>query len=189
MREVISKLRIQSRRSGEDSSATRTIRLDKDIEDVLQKVANDQKTTVNRIVNAALRRYSDWDRHAENFDLMETGPFLLTELMAAKSVDEAKELGRRTAKDVMRPLIELMMGDFSFSSVLEFLRRAAKYTHRYNFEEIVTGRQHLLLVRHPMGLPWSAFYEGALRELFEDGLGLKIKVSIGAEACVARVEV
>jgi hypothetical protein len=171
-----------------DVSATRTIRLEKELDDALQTIAKKEKMTVNSIVSKMVRRYVEWDRHAEKFDTMEIGPAVLTELMERNTVDEARELGRRSTRDVIRPWMEYIFVSITFDNAIEFLRRFSKYTHRFHFEDSVDGREHAILIRHPLGLKWSAYYGGALSEIFEDALGIKIKLTIGPETCMAKFE-
>jgi hypothetical protein len=42
-----------------------------------------------------------------------------------------------------------------------------------------------MVVRHAMGKNWSAFYEGMLRGVFEDGLNVRLDVSIAQKTCLA----
>jgi hypothetical protein len=164
------------------------MRLEKELDDALQTIAKNEKMTVNSIVSRMVRRYVEWDRHAEKFDTMEIGPAVLTELMERQTMDEARELGRRSARDVLRPWIEHIFVNFTFDNIIEFVRRFSKYSHRFHFEDSVDGRKHVILIRHPLGLKWSAYYGGVVSEIFEDGLGIKIKLTIGPETCIAKFE-
>ncbi|MDA4121938.1 MAG: hypothetical protein OK456_02010 [Thaumarchaeota archaeon] len=173
----------------ESSAITRTIRLDKELDDVLQKIARDEKVTVNSIVNRCLRQFVDWDRHADKFGMATIRPALLTELISRLSVDEARQLGRDSVKDSLRPAIEYIFVEFSLPNFIEFMRRFARYSGRFEFEDSVDGRKHVILVRHSTGLKWSAYYEGMVRGIFEDELGIKIKASAGPESFTGTFEV
>jgi predicted DNA-binding ribbon-helix-helix protein len=167
---------------------TRTIRLEDDLDEVLQKIAKDEKVTVNSIVNRSVRRYADWDRHAERFGMMAVRPVMLVGLMERQSLDEARELGKLAAKESLRPAVEYIFVEFSLVNVLEFLRRFATYGGRYDFEDSVEGRKHVILMRHSLGPRWSAYYEGMLKEIFDAELGIKIRVSVSPEVVIGRFE-
>ena len=62
------------------------------------------------------------------------------------------------------------------------------YTKRFDFEDSVAGRRHLIMLRHPLGLKWSAYYGGMLTEIFDKGLGMKTEQTIGPESCAAKFE-
>ena len=44
------------------------------------------------------------------------------------------------------------------------------------------------MLRHSLGLKWSAYYGGMLTDIFEKGLRIKIEQGIGPEACSAKFE-
>ncbi len=144
--------------------------------------------TVNSLVAALIRRHLEWDRHAEKFDQMEIGLAVLVELMERCTVEEAREFGHGSARDVVMPWMENMFVNLTYENVIEFIRRFSKYTHLFRFEDSVSGREHVILLRHPLGLKWSELYGGALSEIFEKELGIKLKLTVGRETCVARFE-
>jgi len=168
-------------------SATRTIRFERELDNDLQKIAKHHRMTVNSIVNKSVKQYVEWDRHAEEFELVEIGPALLNKLMKRQTLDEARELGRQGAKDVIIPSIEHVFVNLTYRNVIEFFRRFSKYTRRFNFEDTAEGRTHVVLIRQPMGLKWSAFYGAMLDEILEE-LGIRAKLTIGPETCIARFE-
>ena len=170
-------------------SATRTIRFDKGLDEALQTIGRHQKMSVNAIVNRLVREYVEWDRYNEKIHIMEISPTLLTELMERCSLDDARELGTRMSEDLVRPSIEQMFVDVTFDNTVEFLRRFSLYTRRFDFEDSVEGRKHLIMLRHSLGLKWSAYYGGMLTDILEKGLKLKIEQNIGPEACSARFEI
>ncbi|MGD0638404.1 MAG: hypothetical protein ABSA72_10245 [Nitrososphaerales archaeon] len=169
-------------------SATRTIRFDKGLDEALQTIGRNQKMSVNAIVNKLVREYVEWDRYNEKIHIMEVSPTLLTELMERCSLDDARELGRRMSQDLVRPSIEQMFVDFTFDNAVEFLRRFSLYTKRFDFEDSVEGRRHLIMLRHSLGPKWSAYYGGMLSDILEKGLRIKIEQTIGPETSSARFE-
>jgi hypothetical protein len=166
---------------------TRTIRFDKDLDDALQAMARNERMSVNAIVNDLVRRYVGWDRYSDRVSV-EVSPSLLVEVLSRFSLDEAKEMGRRMANDLVRTAIDEILVDFTFENVVEFFRRFAKYTRRFDFEDTVEGRTHVMLVRHSLGLKWSAYYAGMFQQILEKELGLKIEERIGPQVCSVRLE-
>lgn len=166
---------------------TRTIRLDEDLDDQLQKAAKDERVTVNAVVSRAVRRYIEWDKPSQRFGVMTISPEMLSILMERQSVEEARELGIQTAKNLMRPAIESMFVDFDLTSSVELLRRFSVYGARYQFEHKVNGRKHIIVLRHGLGARWSSFYEGLLEWTFEE-LGIEIKVTAHPHVCTGKFE-
>jgi len=170
------------------SSVTRTIRLEKGLDEVIQKIADEEKVTVNSLVNRSLRKFVDWDVYAEKFGIAAMTPWLFVELMEKESIDEARELGRRVVRQSARQAIETIFLDFTVTTALGFIQLFGKYGGRYSYEDSVEGRRHVVLIRHGHGLKWSSYYEGMFRGLLEDELGLTIKVRVTPDACLARFE-
>jgi len=144
---------------------------------------------VNSLVNRSLRKFVDWDSHAERFGMVTLPPALFMKLMERQSAEEARELGRKTAQDSARYAVESIFADFTLVNLLEFLRRMGQYGGRFRFEDNMEGRRHVILIRHGMGLKWSSYYSGVLQGFLEDGLGVKIETQVSPEVCLARFEI
>ena len=50
-------------------NVTRTIRLEKDLDSLIQKMAKDERMTVNGFVNQLLTRYAEWDRYSDSWGM------------------------------------------------------------------------------------------------------------------------
>ena len=170
------------------SSVTRTIRLEKDLDETIQRIAEEERVTVNSLVNKTLRKFVDWDVYAEKFGMVALTPNLLVDLMERQTEIEARELGRRAARQSARGAIESIYAEFTLASALGFIRLFGRYGGRYKFEDTVEGRKHVVLIRHGHGLKWSSYYEGIIRGLLEDELGLKVDVQVTPDVCLARFE-
>jgi hypothetical protein len=169
-------------------SSTRTVRFDRELDKKLQEVANHSRMSVNAIVNRSVRQFLEWDRHAERFGIMQVSPTLLATLMIRVPLDEARDLGRVLAKDVVRPSIEDMFPDFTFENAMEFFRRFAVYTGRFQFEDRSEGRKHVIVIRHPLGSKWSAYYEGMLEGILHGELRIKVEQVVGPETVVMKFD-
>jgi hypothetical protein len=167
---------------------TRTVRFDKDLDEALQTIARNERVSVNSIVNGLVRKYVEWDRYSEKFRMAEISPTMLVESMSRYSMDEARELGRMMYRDLLRPSIEQVLVDFTLENAIEYFRRFGKYSRRFNFEDTVEGRKHVILLRHSAGLKWSAFFAGVLEQVFGKEFGLKIEEKIGPEVCSVKFE-
>ena len=164
---------------------TRTVRIDQDLDEAIQAMANHRKMTVSAVVSKALRHLIEWDRVAEFFEMMTFAPALVEDLFEKLSVAEAQEWGRSTANQLAKSLVTLMVGEFDVDHVLEALRTFGTETHTFRFDDKVDGRKHKMVIRHGRGTKWSAFYEGMLRGIFEDGLHIHLDVSATKDNCLA----
>jgi hypothetical protein len=71
-----------------------TFRLDSNTLDELQHEADLNQTSLNVLVNQALKRYSDWDRYENRIGIMPVPKAILTSLID-KVVDVAKKSGMK----------------------------------------------------------------------------------------------
>lgn len=166
-------------------SVTRTVRIDKDLDDRIQTLANHERMSVNALVNRSLGNLVEWDRFADFFGMMTFTPMLLEDLVERLSVDEALALGRKNADEFAKPMIMLMHGEFDVVHALEALRRFGSGTRSFRFEDRVDGRRHVMVVHHARGRKWSAFFEGMLVGIFQDGLRISLSVSAKQNSCAA----
>ena len=165
------------------------MRLDRELDEILQKIASDERVSVNTLVNRSLRKFADWDVHARRFGMVMLTPATFVQLMERESADEARELGRAAVRDSARGAVESIFVDFTPATAIEFLRRFGLYAGRFEFEHSVQGRKHVILIRHGTGLKWSNYYEGVIRGIFEDGLGMKVQVRTTPDTCIAKLEI
>ena len=166
-------------------SVTRTVRIEKDLDDLIQTLANHERMSVNALVNKSLRNLADWDRFADFFGMMTFTPMLVEGLVERLSVEEAVALGRKNADELAEPMIMLMLGEFDTVHALEALRRFGSGTRSFRFDDRVDGKRHVMVVRHAKGRKWSAFFEGMLIGIFQDGLGIRLSVSTKSDSSAA----
>jgi hypothetical protein len=151
-------------------------------------MAQNGRMSVSAIVNRSLRHFVEWDRFAEFFGLMTFTPMLVEEMVDRLSPDEARAKGRKNAVELAKPMIMLMTGEFNTDHALEALRMFGPGTRAFKFEDRAEGGKHVMVIRHAMGKNWSAYYQGMLAGIFEDGLHVPLKTSTTQRTCVASFE-
>ena len=84
-----------STRNSDTRSITRTVRIDEDVQDAIEHIAEQQNLSVNALVNKALRKFAFWDTALEKFEAVSTPSQLLVKMMEYLSDQNAKDLARR----------------------------------------------------------------------------------------------
>ena len=158
-------------------SVTRTLRLDDDVDDALEKMAQERGESVNTIAARALRKLVEWDRLAGNAGLVVVSPLTLGKLMDSQSLEQARDLGEFVGNEVWRPVIVSRFGEVTLDSVLKSIELIGRYMGRFNFIYSTEGTKRVITIRHSGGVKWSAFYEGAGDALFSGVLGIAIKAT------------
>lgn len=72
---------------------TRTLRLDEDVDEALERMAQERGESVNAIAGRALRKLVEWDRIAESVGLVVASSVTLGRLMDSQTREEARALG------------------------------------------------------------------------------------------------
>ena len=160
---------------------TRTLRLDEDVDEALEKMAQERGESVNTVAGRALRRLVEWEGLAGSAGLVLISPVTLGKLMDSQTPEQAKALGGFVGNEVWKPLIVSRFVEVSLDSVLKSIELIGRYMGRFNFIYSTEGAKRVVTIRHSGGLNWSNFYVGAATSLFTETLGLAIKPVITEE--------
>jgi hypothetical protein len=155
-------------------SVTRTLRLDDDVDEALERLAEEKGESVNAIAERALRKLVEWDRLAESAGLVVISPVTLGRLMEPQTPVQARELGEFVGNEVWKPIIISRFGTITLETVLKTIELISRYMGRFDFIYSTEGTKRVVTVRHSGGIKWSEFYAGAATNLFSKTLGIPI---------------
>src|SRR3989304_7260775 len=88
-------------------SVTRTFRINKEWDDVLQKEALEQGVSVNVLMNKILRRYALFERWADKYEVIHIMPRTLERILEVASDEDLAKAGR--TEGAVRPMDSLTM--------------------------------------------------------------------------------
>jgi len=151
------------------------VRLDEDVQEGLEQLAEHQNLTVNALMNKALRKFVFWDAPLDKFEAVDTPSQLLVKIMDYLSDQNAKELAQSTGTVLAKELIQFMFKELSLSSVLKHFELQGVHFTNHHFDQRDEGDSHTIIIRHTMGPKWSIYYEELLKSLFTE-LGVPIEV-------------
>ena len=170
---------------------TRTFRITKEWDDVLQKEAEEQGVSVNVLVNKILRRYALFERWADKYEVLHIMPRTLERILDLASEEGLAQAGR--AEGSVRPLDSLtMMGrrtshESLVSLVTEFYGGSdfARWFQCDYYPELNSEVFHL---RHRLGNKWSIFIENYMTAMFENLLKTKVESKTADQAVTLTLE-
>jgi hypothetical protein len=155
-----------------------TIRIDADTFGEISAMAEKERTSVNAVVNKALRKYVEWDVFAEKYGLLSVTSGTITKLFNMMTDKQARELGTDYGSNLAPELITFFFKRFDFETVLKALDLlGTKYGRLFNFDYIYDGKMYTLFIRHGRGMKHSIYYEEVAKALF-GRLGLKPEISM-----------
>ena len=170
------------------ASVTRSVRIEKDADERLRQLAEQGDTSVNTLVNRALRKFVEWDAYGEKFGFITLPSAMLVKLMDCLTDEEARELGVWAGKNLVKEYITFWFKEVTPETLLEgFPKLLAKYGRAFAFEELEEGDRRTIILKHGSGAKWSTFYEEAIRTAFREHLGRDVKVDKSENQVVVRL--
>ena len=169
------------------SSVTRTIRIERDVDEFLRKFGEREGVSVNLLVNKALRRLVEWDVYADKFGLVALPSSLVERMMDLLTDEEAAELGRWVGLNVLPEFMTFWFKEVNLQSmVVGMPRLQSRYGRTFEYEEHVKDGKWTVILKHGAGARWSTYYAELLRSSFQDLLKTEIAVEKTDDQVVAR---
>ena len=166
---------------------TRSVRIDKEADAELRRLAAEQGVSVNLLANKALRRFAEWDAYGEKFGFLSLPSGLLLRLMDYLTDDEARELGAWVGKDLIREYVMFWFKEETPENVVEaFPRLFAKYGRSFDYDEQADGPLHTAILKHNGGKRWSIFYAQVMETAFHEILSKQVRLDLSENQVVAR---
>ena len=146
---------------------TRIFRVDTEVAEQLDELAQKDKISVNVIANQALRKHVEYDSYAEKFGLVTISKGLLKRFFSLMSDEQARSLGRKSGEHEGVALVIFWFKDFNLENVIKSLGRVAShYNHNFEFEYTHDGQAYVAILRHDCGPRSSAFYAEFVKSIF-----------------------
>ncbi len=154
-------------------SASRTIRLEGDLDRALEQIAKEENQSVSLIMNKALVRYAFWEYPAGRFGLITVSNSVVRKLFEHLTVDQARAFGREAGAQFLSEFVNFWFQTLDFDALLKALEFLGDgYARQFHFDHSSDGKVHIIIIKHDRGSSTSAYYAEALKVLL-DRLGLK----------------
>jgi hypothetical protein len=165
-------------------SRARTFRIETDVGNAIERIAKEERVSLNQVANRALKRYVEWERAPSNRGLVSVPSLLLVKLMADQSETRARELGRWAGRELFLPNLKAMHPTLSLERAEGMMRMLGSYGGRFTFDITVEGKKRIITIGQKMGRNWSLYYAGALETIFEKLLGKILRETVSENMCV-----
>jgi hypothetical protein len=192
--------------SDQSKKSTRSItfRLDSKVIDEMQREANQNEISLNVLVNQTLKKYTEWGRYENKI-----GMIPVPKLMLSSLIDRAIEIAKKTgilndsnidpyrdqvikeaanaAYDLMKDAVLFMRKDYNLWTVLSVLQEYMKVSGINSDHRIESGRKHVFVIKHELGLNWSLFTKELLTQIFESLAQVRAEIRITSNTTTAEV--
>ena len=141
----------------ESGTTTRTIRLEREVDALLRRLAGEERVSVNHLVNRSLRRLVEWDALADKFGVISLPASLVRRMMEYLTEEEAREMGQWVGRELVREFLTFWFKEISEQNVLrEYPRLNALYGKSFEYEEHQEGDRFVIILKHSAGRKFAS---------------------------------
>lgn len=156
---------------------TRSVRIDRDLDDRLREVADERGLSVNYIASLALRQFAEWDAYGDKFGLESLPGSCVAKLFDYLPEEKVRELAQWVGSDLLRQFTLFWFRDTSLETILQaYPRLMGDYGNFFEYEERNDEGQVVVILKHGLGNHWSLFHGEVIRTAFDRLLRKPVKV-------------
>jgi hypothetical protein len=170
-------------------TAIRTVRIDEDLNGAIERIALENNTSVNFVVNNALREHVEWTSVVPKLGFGTYPRYLATTLFEKLTDVECEEIGERVAREFLKPFAEYRFGSISLDNWVQLTREYSKYTGQFQFlmEKRKNG-EVIIILEHGSGIKSSHFLAGAGHYMYAESLGKNVRIETTDSKCTVRID-
>lgn len=164
-------------------STIRTVRIDDDLNGAIEKIAIENNTSVNFVVNNALREHVEWTSIIPKLGFGTYPHYLINKLFEKLSEKECEEMGEITASKFSKSFLEYRFGSSSLENWIRIAREFSKHAGGFRFlAETRKGGETIVIFEHGSGIKWSHFFKGVVQSVAES-LEISVKTELTDSKC------
>ena len=165
----------------------RTIRLSEDIDDLLEKDAQNQNVSANALISKIMTRYVEWDRIIEKTSYIVIASPLFRALINETNDQKLEEIGKKYVYEAIKELAMVEFGKTDFKTLLNAFFLVSKYdtglrTSAPSPAENESDSQSTITIYHDWGPKGSIILKGYFDNLAKTELGRQPAISATDDA-------
>jgi hypothetical protein len=135
----------------------RTVRLSQELDDTLRKIASERGISLNTLVAFILTKFVEWDKLAEEFDLVSIQRKILRSLIDATDEDKLQQTAAKYGSELPREGIMFWFKQVNRETFLAGLSNIFRYGNLAKLEVDASKGEDVLVAQHDLGLAGSKF--------------------------------
>ncbi|MFQ5919040.1 MAG: hypothetical protein ACE5I4_03205 [Thermoplasmata archaeon] len=148
-------------------SVVRSIRIPKELDDLIREDAKDAGVTVNALISSALNRYAEWDRYAERFGFVSVSQYAFRALIEAIEEEKLMDIAENFAPSASREVALHWYKQVNFEAFFRFLLAVFRYGRLGEHHIETSAEEDTLTLHHELGPKWSRLLSRSLQTSFE----------------------
>jgi hypothetical protein len=164
----------------------RTIRIDKDLDDALDKDASEHGISENALISSILTKYTEWDRYAEKFGRVSLPGEALKAIIEATEPDKLRAAAEEFTASVPKDYIMFHYKKLDVEACLLHLSFLSRYAGMFKYElQTEQDRNYTVTVHHKFGEKWSYWLKESISiGLFRNVLGIVPKTHLSKNSVI-----
>ena len=158
-----------------------SIRMDQELEEKVNREAEARHLTFNNLVNSILRRYSEFDTYAERFGFVTITRNTYQALVSAIDDDGIEAIARDVSSLALKEFTYFKYNEPSVRSFIDFTALQCNYGGLGMYEEKTQGLDHMIIVRHHLGVKVSKLFGLITAETMKRMADIDVKVDASSE--------
>jgi hypothetical protein len=154
------------------SATLRTIRLTRDLDNLLQKDAKSKRISINSLLTSIIVKYAEWDRYAEKFGLVSLSRADSKLILEAIEDNKVSQIGNDLGKRAFKEFLMLWFKKTDVEKVLEGISLWCKYAGIAEYDFETDGRNYTITLHHDIGEKWSNLIGHLISQGIKTELGL-----------------
>jgi hypothetical protein len=171
---------------GEKRSVIRSIRIPCEVDESLQREAEDKNLSVNSLVSSILTKHVEFDVYSDKIRTVNLPREVIRAVYEAADEKELRQTSLDLGYRLIKDFLTLWHKETSLNGFLEFILLTFKYSNQASVDLKVDGGEYTLVLRHEMGEKYSKalgyFLNGGLNGLF----GVDAAYEFGRDQLVIR---
>lgn len=175
---------INYRDSSKIKSTTRTIRISRQLDRLLEKDAINKRVSINSLISSIITKYAEWDRYVESLRFVSIPPDGLRLIIGSLDDEKVKEIGQQRH---LQEFLMLWFKKITIDSFFDGLTLFCRYGGIAKYDMDTTdGREYVVAMHHDLGRKWSKFMQYILEEGMKRTLNIIPKIDITESSIVFR---
>jgi hypothetical protein len=154
------------------NATLRTIRLTRDLDNLLQKDAKSKRISINSLLTSIIVKYAEWDRYAEKFGLVSLSRADSRLILEAIEDNKLSQIGNDLGKRAFKEFLMLWFKKTDVEKMLEGISLWCKYAGIAEYDFETDGRNYTITLHHDIGEKWSNLIGHLISQGIKTELGL-----------------
>lgn len=150
----------------------RTIRINQELDNILQKEAKDRRMSLNAFISTILSKHAEWDRYAERFGYISLTHESFMSIIDLVDDDKLRDIAQNYGSRVPKEFMLFWFKQVNIEAFLTALSLRCKYAGIAEYDIDSNGRNYTITLYHKIGQKWSIFLSNVICKEIESILGV-----------------